>query len=215
MTGELDFSILDKLSEAHPDDGAERGDTLAQGALNEGRVCREIPGTTNALKSHSGVSQGVSNKIAAQEREKEAVREVYRAHQEAIRRGGALMSEVTKGIASGVAPERILLTACEVIGAMTGDTLFYEQNRENLKAIYGVGLLEPVPLQIELEDVRRRLAMLTRPELQDEPPESRARIGRAVKAHEERAAALEARIGTTDKAVAVSAMDTKQTAKPA
>ncbi len=41
-----------------------------------------------------------------------------------------------------------------------------EQTRRGLVAVYGVGLLQPVPLTVELEDVKRRLTMLTRPELE-------------------------------------------------
>ena len=192
MTDDLDFSILDALTANQPA-------TLPQDERERAEGCKEIPESTNALKTHSGASQGISNKADTQKRDRERAVEVYRAYQEAIKSGGVLMSEVTKGIINGVAPERLLLTACQIIEGMTGDTLFYEQNRENLKAIYGAGLLEPVPLQVELDDVRRRLAMLTRPELDAEPDDVRRRIRTATAAHEARAALLEARISAVGK----------------
>ena len=97
---------------------------------------------------------------------------------------------ITKGILAAQSPHELLVKAMEWISRMTGDTVFYDQGRENIKAIYGAGLLDPVPLEMELAEVRKRLAMLTRPELDAEPEDSRRRIGRAVKAHREREAQL-------------------------
>lgn len=93
---------------------------------------------------------------------------------------------ITKGIQAGESPYTLLLQSIECISAMTGDSLFYTQNYENIKAIYGAGLSESVPLHMELTEVRQRLTMLTRPEIQDEPPDSRKRIERAIKSHRDR-----------------------------
>ena len=43
---------------------------------------------------------------------------------------------------------------------MTGDTVFYSQIEADVKAIYGEGLLEPEPLQIQIHEVEERLGKL-------------------------------------------------------
>ena len=202
MNDTLDFSVLDALMGNLPNT-KKQPENLTQGVRDEGREYKDIPVGDDALKSHSAVAQGIYSRLEAERREKERrstnadrQAEVYFAYQEAIKRGGALMSEIMKGITAGEDPARLLLKACELIGSMTGDGLFYEQARQSLIAIHGAGLLQPVPLTIELEVVKNRLAMLTRPELDDEPEDSRMRIGQAIKAHEERMSVLMARIGT-------------------
>lgn len=95
-------------------------------------------------------------------------------------------STITKGIQAGHNPFELLIQAMECISSMTSDSVFYMQNYEDIKAIYGAGLLEPVPLEMELAEVRERLKMLTRPELETEPEDSKRRIQTAIKAHRER-----------------------------
>lgn len=141
---------------------------------------------SQAPASQNNTARSIYNPIAEQKEAEARYREVYSAYQEAIRRSEGLRAEITKGILQGEAVYNLLLKAIECISLMTGETLFYNQNREQIKAIYGVGLLETVPLEIELDEVRRRLAMLTRPELEKEPSESRERIRQAVKRHRER-----------------------------
>ena len=99
-------------------------------------------------------------------------------------------SAINKGVLAGDNPYKLLLQAVKCISGMTGDKLFYTQNLENIKAIYGAGLLEPALLQIELAEVQARLKMLTRPELESEPSDSMARIKQAVKSHKEREAQI-------------------------
>jgi len=57
---------------------------------------------------------------------------------------GQLQNEITKGIQTGEKPEFLLLKAIKCINLMTGNGLFYEFNRENIKKIYGVDVSEPV-----------------------------------------------------------------------
>jgi len=95
-------------------------------------------------------------------------------------------ADIVKGIIAGECIYSLFNRAVECIANMTGEKLFYEQNSANIKAIYGVGLLEQAPLENELADVRKRLSMLTRDELSIEPTDSRKRIDKAIKAHRER-----------------------------
>lgn len=198
MNTAIDFSILDALVN-------KQAATEPQDAPHAPLMPIEyktIAEPQNALKTQANAPQGIYSKLERDERDKLEQREaaarqmeVYRAHQDAIKRGELLMSEITKGITGGIEPARLLLMALECISCQTGETrVFYEQNKQNLIAIHGAGLLEPAPLQMELDEVNKRLAMLTRPELDAEPEDSRERIRRAVKAHEARALLLEGRL---------------------
>lgn len=74
---------------------------------------------------------------------------------------------------------------------MTSNTVFYNQLEGDIRAIYGQGLLDPLPLQIELQQVQERLTRLIEAEERELEADSRERIKRAVQAHESRIAELE------------------------
>lgn len=132
----------------------------------------------------------VYNPISSQREAEERHRAVYAAHQEAIHKAGQCRADINKGILSGESPFDLLLKAIECIALMTGEPLFYNQNREQIKSIYGAGLLEALPLEWELDEIQTRLKMLQRPELEAEPPDSRERIKQAIKWHTQREAHL-------------------------
>ena len=79
----------------------------------------------------------IYNPVAAQKETEAQQREAWAAYQEAIVKSGELTSEITKGIQAGEKPEVLLLKAIECISLITGNKLFYELNRENIKKIYG------------------------------------------------------------------------------
>ena len=125
----------------------------------------------------------------AQERrtdEQERALEICREYQANTRRSEAAQTAILKGLQSGGNPYRLLLTACECIGSLTSNKAFSEMARADIKAIHGVGLAEPEALEMELEDIQTRLAMLTRTELDTEPDDSRRRIDSAIRAHRKR-----------------------------
>jgi len=70
--------------------------------------------------------------------------EVYAAHQEAIIKAGELTSEITKGIQVGERPENLLLKAIKCISLITGDSVFYELNKKNIKNTYEIELAEDI-----------------------------------------------------------------------
>jgi hypothetical protein len=100
------------------------------------------------------------------------------------------VTKITKGIQGGEDAWALLLVALECIGKMSGDRGLYERSKSAICAIHGVGLFKPVPLKIELEDVRKSLTMLTRPELEHEPADKRRQIDVAIKEHKGREARL-------------------------
>ena len=69
---------------------------------------------------------------------------------------------------------------------------FYQRSRETLKTVYGVGLGEARPLEIELEDIRRRLERLQTALKQADGAEEQRRLKNAIKAHEKRVEKLTA-----------------------
>ena len=88
------------------------------------------------------------------------------------------------------AAAKLLLLAVDCIGRITGDSVFAAQSRADLVTVYGKALMQPEALQIELEGVQARLSMLTRPELDAEPEDSRRRIQAAIRAHKKREAEI-------------------------
>ena len=97
-------------------------------------------------------------------------------------KSGQLTAEILKGLNAGESPYILLMKAAECIGLLTGETRVFPQSvKDKITEIYGQGLTDSRALEIELADVRQRLAMLTRPEL-----EQTANIKNAVRAHKER-----------------------------
>ena len=97
-------------------------------------------------------------------------------------KSGQLAAEILKGLNAGESPYILLMKAAECIGLLTGENhVFFRNVKDKITEIYGQGLTDSRALEIELADVRQRLEMLTRPEL-----EKTANIENAVRAHKER-----------------------------
>ena len=101
-----------------------------------------------------------------------------------------LCTSITKGIKAGESPYVLLLQAIECIAYMTDNSTFYRMNYDAIKSVYGEGLLNAVPLEMELSEVRGRIALLMRPELDALPEGSNRNIKAAVVAHREREARI-------------------------
>lgn len=119
------------------------------------------------------------------QKERELLRKIHLNYQEAFRKSEELRLAIAKGIDTGEAPTSLLLKALECISLLTGDKMTYTQQEKDIVAIYGWGLREPASLELELDAVRARLAMLTRPSLitPQTPPDAQQRIHRAIEAH--------------------------------
>lgn len=132
----------------------------------------------------TGEDRGLAPLQIDQERRRDAearALEVYREYQENTRKSEAAQAAILKGIQAGANPYRLLITACECIGRMSGNRSFADMAGAYIEEITGRGLQEPDALELELEGVRARLAMLRRPEL-----EQTAAIRRAITEHERR-----------------------------
>lgn len=115
---------------------------------------------------------------------------ICKEKQAAIAESEAARISILKGIQAGEPTAKLLLLAVDCIGRITGDSVFAAQSRADLVTVYGKALMQPEALQIELEGIQARLAMLTRPELDAEPEDSRRRIQAAIRAHKKREAEI-------------------------
>ena len=121
--------------------------------------------------------------------------EVYRTYQENIKRSDQLQTDILKGLKAGEDVYSLFLKAAKAISLMTSNSLFYSQTEADIKNIYGVGLNQKPPLQIELQETKERLQRLTEAEQRETDYRSRECIKSAIKGHKTRIETLEAMIG--------------------
>lgn len=134
-------------------------------------------------------------KLTREQRDRARQQEAYRGYQTNIRNAETLKTEILRGSGSGEEPAALLLKACKCISSMTGENLFCEQVERNLKTIYGEALLDPIPLEWELDEVRKRLDRLRQAMQEETRTEDRQRIARAIEANKVRAMRLEGLLG--------------------
>ena len=126
--------------------------------------------------------------------EKERALAVYREYQKNIILSGQLQTDILKGAKRGEDIYSLFLKAVKAISLMTSNTVFYSQIERDIKVIYGQGLLDPLPLQIDLQETQERLTRLREALNREIEPDAKDRIQRAVKAHEAKIADLESLI---------------------
>lgn len=124
----------------------------------------------------------------ADERESEKYRaiQVYKEYQNNIRTSSQLNTEIIKGLQAGEDIYRLFLKAIKSISLMTSDNVIYTIAERDIREIYGIGLQEPQPLKIELEQVAERLAKLEKAEAEH----NGLNISRAIKMHRTKVAEL-------------------------
>ena len=119
---------------------------------------------------------------------------ICKEYQQNIKTSSQLQTEILKGAKAGESVYSLLLKACKAISLMTSNSVFYSQLEGDIRAIYGQGLLDPLPLQIELQETQERLTSLREALNREIEPDAKDRIQRAVKAHEAKIADLESLI---------------------
>lgn len=119
---------------------------------------------------------------------------IYREYQQNIKTSSQLQTEILKGAKAGESIYSLFLKAVKAISLMTSNNGFYSQLEGDIRAIYGQGLLDPLPLQIELQQTQERLTKLREAEQRELDGDSKERIKRAIKAHETKIADLESLI---------------------
>ena len=134
-------------------------------------------------------ANGLLIKAQEQTAEKQRTIDIYKEYQSNTIKSSQLQAEILKGLNAGEDITTLFLKAAQAISAMTNNSVFYNEIKERVTAIYGAGLQEDIPLSIELEQVEQRLMYLEEAALWNEGGEL-LRIQRAIEAHTERAQRL-------------------------
>lgn len=193
---ELDFTKLNSLAfagftEIPPEKQPSK--TPSEPFLEDGRY-KTPPEEENALQGQIEGLQGISNlqrEADSIKEERERAKAVYREYQKNIKTSGQLQTALLKGARQGEDIYSLFLKAVKAISLMTSNKAFYSQIEDDIKTIYGAGLLELKPLELELEEVEGRLQRLREAHQREtEPADSLQRIASAIKAHEQRATQL-------------------------
>ena len=121
---------------------------------------------------------------------------IYKEYQQNIKTSSQLQNDILKGLKAGEDIYSLFLKATKAISLMTSNSVFYRETEENLKAVYGIGLQEKPPLQMELATVEDRLFHLEEATLWSAGDEL-LRIQKAIQAHEERATEIRKTIEKT------------------
>lgn len=189
----LDFTGLFSQEEA-PESPVEP--LLGAGAINNPiEPQKPVQGQINGLEREQA-KQLFLQATREQEDHRRSL-EVYRTYQENIKTSSTLQTQILKGLKAGEDVYSLFLKAAKAISLMTSNSVFYSQTEEDLKAIYGRGLQEKPPLQIELEEVQGRLQKLIEADKREKDSDSKERIQRAIQAHKNKATELREMIEKT------------------
>lgn len=193
---ELDFTKLNSLAFAgftETPTEKQPSKTPLEPLLEDGQY-KTPPEEENALQGQIEGLQGISTlqrEADSIKEERERAKAVYKKYQQNIKTSGQLQTALLKGARQGEDIYSLFLKAVKAISLMTSNTAFCSQLEDDIKAIYGAGLLEPKPLELELEEVEGRLQRLREASQRGtEPADSLQRIASAIQAHEQRATQL-------------------------
>ena len=189
---ELDLSRLNNLAVVVIDENKQ--------ATKQSQKQREVKGEyktiINPQKPSEGKIDGIDGirilqkKAGQNKAEQDRIKEVYRQHQENTIKSNQLQTEILKGVRAGESVYILFLKASKAITLMTGNTAFYSQIEAEAKTIYGEGLLQKAPLQIELQETEQGLQRLKEALERELSGDSSQRMKNAIKAHEARIAEL-------------------------
>jgi len=179
---EFNFSLLENMASDSPNKAVKVNTPYIHNHEKE-----------NGLKAEYGANNGKTEilefKLNKEQENNEKAAEMHRFYQENISRSQTMTAELLKGVHAGEDSHLLLLKATKIISMMTGNNLIYEQLEADLKSIYGAGLLEPYPLELELKQIQGRLEKLQEAEQREgEPEASKQRIRNAITTHEKRGA---------------------------
>lgn len=146
-------------------------------------------------------AKGLYLKAQREAADRQRMLDIFREHQENIKRSGQLQTEILKGVKAGESVYNLFLKAVKAISLMASNSLFYSQIEADTRAIYGEGLQEQAPLQCELAEVQKRLTRLREAQAEKLEHDSRERIGSAIQAHEAKIAQLQGKIDRANNSI--------------
>ena len=168
----LDFTGLFSQEEA-PESPVEP--LLGAGAINNPiEPQKPVQGQINGLEREQ--AKQIFLQATREQEDHRRSLEVYRTYQENIKTSSTLQTQILKGLKAGEDVYSLFLKAAKAISLMTSNSVFYSQTEEDLKAIYGRGLQEKPPLQIELEEVQGQLQKLIEADKREKDSDSKERI---------------------------------------
>lgn len=175
----LDFSKLNAIRRNKPPKRDVNGTEL--------KVEVKVP--TSPIKTPKTATEGkkevlpVYRKLQREQDEYKRLVEAYGTYQQHIKMAGDLRTQILKGSGTGEPATALLLKAVQCISLMTGDMLFSEQVKSDLITIYGKGLLESVPIEWEIDEVKGRLSKLQQAVKIEANTDNKKRMGNAIQAH--------------------------------
>lgn len=208
---ELDFTKLNSLAfmgftEIPPE---KQPSKMPLEPLLEPEPYKSPPIVENALQGQLEDLQGIpilQREADTIKQERERAVAVYGEYQKNIKLSEQLQTDILKGAKRGEDIYSLFLKAVQAISLMTSNTVFYSQLNDDIRAIYGAGLLASKPLELELEEVQGRLQRLREASQRNtEPADSLQRIERAIQVHEDRARQLKALIAKTQSGESLTA----------
>lgn len=110
--------------------------------------------------------------------------EVYKEHQENIRKVGQLNTEILKGIHNGENLAILFLKAVKAMTLCTGNKAEYDIIESTLLSVYGAGLHEKEVVSISIDAVQNRLDRLKKALTEVTDRNERSRIEQAIKSHQ-------------------------------
>ena len=180
---DLDFSKIDSLGSP-------------QKPANEPKEVNSSKTFKKAKKPAEGKieprTQALQRKADNRQKQLEDSARVLKEYQTNKRLTNGLVTEITKGVKQGTDIYDLFLKAVEALAYATNDTALYERTRNNLKAIYGIGLKEPRTLELEKEDTQKRLERLIKSLEEASDISDQLRLKRAIQAHQKHLKTLQA-----------------------
>lgn len=163
-----------------------------------------LKGQINALEREQ--AKQLFLQVSQEQEDHRKILEVYKTYQENIQVSSQIQTAILKGVKAGEDVYSLFLKAVQAISLMTGNTVFYKQICNDIKAIYGDGLLTPKPLEIELRETETRLRKLRESyQRRTETEDSLKRIGSAIQEHEKRISELKRNIATAQNGESLTA----------
>ena len=151
----------------------------------------ETSGTRGNTAGDTGIKQ-LQREIDQKTNEKQKALMVYQEYQKNIKLSSQLQSEIMKGLQSGEDIYTLFLKAMQIVSLTTSNKAQYNITEQYIREIYGYGLGNPAPLEIELQLVKDRLNRLEQAKANGmEHTES---ITRAIRSHRNKIKEIEALI---------------------
>ena len=153
----------------------------------------ELKGTGAPIRKQPAESSELQKAADEAKSKIETAADVLKQYQAASILTSKLQSEILIGVRQGENIYTLFLKAVKALSLDTGNRLLYDQIEQDILAIYGVGLQDQEPLEIELSRARERLEKLQQAERSEIQADAKERIQAAIRAHKKHIEQLESR----------------------